>query len=234
MSWAAVASMGLSLLGGSASRSAARIQAQLDQARADADNIVREGKNVESAAKASFAGFMASLNNNRALDAAARAEAAGKTNAGRLADALTRGSIEEQLANAEQAGAYSASLAMNGVGGASSTAIARSLQLKQQRQAFMNKERGQLMQYDQLLQVAGIMPQAIASQDIGTYSASPDYSTTFAPIQQAQGNWLMDLAKGAMSNGGETGRQAVNTASSFFTSKPTVWQLMGDASGVQR
>lgn len=224
MSAMAIASIGMSLLGGAASRSAAKIQAKLDKAQADAANIVREGKNIENAAKASFAGFMSGLNNNRALDSAARAEAAAKTNAGRLADALTRGSVEDQIANAEQAGAYAASLAMNGAGGGSATAISRSLQLKQQRQAFMVKERGRLMQYDQLLQTAGIMPQAVAGMDIGTYSAAPNYAETFAPIAQPSGNWLLDIAKNP-----EALSALAGSAGTFFksSSSPTATMVLG-------
>ena len=166
MAYAAVASLGLGLLQGWASRSAQKVQNMLADAEAKASNTVREGLNQENAAKASFGGFMASLNNKRALEATGRAEANARQNLGRLTDALTRGSIEDQIANSEAAGAYAASVAMNGVGGASVDAIAQAQRLKVQRQSYFTKERGKQLTFDQLQQISGMMPGALDNLSI--------------------------------------------------------------------
>lgn len=211
---------GLSMLQGAAGRSAAKAENILRDGEAAAANIVREGQNIENAAKASFGGFMASLNNNRAMDAAGRAHASATKNLDRVGIALTRGSIEDQIANSEGAGAYAASVAMAGGGGSSIEAISRAQTLKQQRGDFYTKERGKQMTHDQLAQMAGIIPQTIASLDIGTYSAAIDYSTTLSKAKPVQGNALFDGLKGFVGGGGDLGSVA-QSASNFFTPAPT-------------
>lgn len=220
MAAAAFASLGLSLLSGWASRSAQKAQNIIYEAEAAAANTVREGLNIENAAKASFSGFMAALNNKRSLDAAGRAEGNARANLERVSIALTRGSIEDQIANAEAAGAYTAKVAMSGGGGQSVQGIGAAMRLKQQRQAFYTKERGQQMTYDQLQQIAGIVPQTIAGLDIGTHSAAIDYSTTFSKAKKVQGNFLLDAAGWAAGNPAAA-QQAAGAAGSFFSSGGT-------------
>ncbi len=221
---------GLSMLQGAAARGAAKAENIIKDGEAAAANIVREGQNIENAAKASFGGFMASLNNNRALDAAGRARASAGQNLQRLGDSITRGSIEDQIANAEGAGAYAASVAMAGGGGSSVDAISRAQQLKAQRGEFYTKERGKQMTHDQLAQMAGIIPQTVAGLDIGTYSAAIDYSTTLSKARPVQGNALLDFAKGYMGGGGDV-QQAAQSVSNFFTPAPSSRSMYSLSSG---
>lgn len=214
---AALASMGLSLLEGYASRGAQKAQNILHDAEAKAANVVREGQNIEGAAQASFAGFMANLNNQRSLEAAGKAQANARANLDRMGVALTRGSVEDQIANAEAAGAYTAITAMSGSGGSSVDSISTAMRLKQQRAEFYTKERGKQMSYDQLQQITGIMPQTIAGLDIGTYSAPINYSTTFSKARPVQGNFLLDAAKWAVNNPGGA-QQVAGGVSKFFSS----------------
>lgn len=216
MSYQAVASLGLGLLQGWASRSAQKVQNMLADAEAKASNTVREGLNQENAAKASFGGFMASLNNKRALEATGRAEANARQNLGRLTEALTRGSIEDQIANSEAAGAYAASVAMNGVGGASVDAIAQAQRLKAQRQSYFTKERGKQLTFDQLQQISGMIPQTYAGLDIGTYAAPIDYSVTFSKAKPIQGNFFLDALTWAAGNPAGA-QQAAGTIGGWFT-----------------
>lgn len=205
---------GLAILDGMAQRGAQKANNILYDAEAKAANVVREGKNIENAAKASFAGFMANMNNQRALDAAGKAEQSARTNLGRLTDVMVNGSIEDQIANAEGAGAYAASVAMAGGGGGSVDSISRAMALKQQRTAAYTKTRNKQLSYDALQQIAGIVPQTIAGLDIGTYSSAVDYSTALSKARKPQGNWLLDATRGFVAGGGSSAD--LDKAAAFF------------------
>lgn len=226
MSAAAMGSLGLALLAGAAERSAQRARNLVADAEAKAANTIREGQNIENAAKASFSGFMSALNNKRSLDSGGRSADAARANLLRMRDALTRGSIEDQIANAEAAGAYTASVAMSGGGGSSVDNIGAAMRLKQQRQTFYSRERGKQMTHDQLQQIAGVMPQTIAGLDIGTHAAAIDYSTTFSQAKPIMGNFLLDAAGWAAGNP-QAAQQAAGSASKFFQSaqSPSPYQL---------
>ncbi len=215
MSFFAAASLGLQLLGGSSARSQAKIDLMLGKAQADADNIIRKGRNEEAAARASFDGLISSLNNNRALKAAGKASAAARINAGRIQEAVTSGSIESQIANAEAAGAYAAGVAMAGAGGSSVDAIGSALRMKQARQDARMKRQGRQQIDETLARAAEIMPDAIAGLDINTYSAGVDYGQTFAPIKRNTGNALLDIAKWGFGNPTAAGDLASNIGKFF-------------------
>lgn len=137
-----LASMGLDLLGsiGQYRVQKAQYQAQrtIDAANVNASNLLRQGENEKAAARLSLSTYQQSLNNKRTARMFDEQITAVSTNFGRMLDASTRGSIQQQLAASEQIGKAVAAAAFAGVGGASTEKVEATLRM---RQALMEGER---------------------------------------------------------------------------------------------
>ena len=123
------------------------------------------------------------INNNRILKAGGKAQDAARQNIVRNADAFAKGSLEQRLGHAEQAGSYAANVASKGVGGASADAITMSLALQQSRQKQAASQNNEYMSYDQAKQAAGIMPSALEQLDMTVFSGGVDNSVVLPAIR---------------------------------------------------
>lgn len=123
------------------------------------------------------------INNNRILRVAGKQFDAASQNIVRNKDAHVRGSIEQQIQQAEAAGAYAANLASKGVGGASGDAISMTLALQQSRQRGATKQTQEYLDYDQAKQQAGIMPSAMNALDQTVYSGSVDNTVAMPEVK---------------------------------------------------
>ena len=123
------------------------------------------------------------INNNRVLRVAGKQFDAASQNIVRSKDAHVRGSIEQQIQQAEAAGAYAANLASKGVGGASGDAISMTLALQQSRQRGATKQTQAYLDYDQAKQQAGIMPSAMNALDQTVYSGSVDNTVVMPEVR---------------------------------------------------
>lgn len=171
---------GVSLAMGVATASNANAQgkraAGLAAVGTEADNKNRESRNQVAGSELGLANWMQAENNRRKLDAAGENFNSGQMMIARTRDADLRGSLEQQIAEAEAAGAFAANTVSKGVGGNSSDIIDLTMRLKNSRaQVAKEKNQGQL-NYEQARQVAGVIPQAVAGLGQVQYNAGIDFS----------------------------------------------------------
>lgn len=231
MSWSAAASLGLSLLSGAAQRSAQRAQNIVLNAQAAAENKIREGRNQEVAAYDALDKWVTSENNRRAARAGGEAFNAAQQTLARTQDSFARDSLERQIANAEQAGAFAANAAQSGTRGSSMSVIAYTIRAQQERQAQYAKGNQNFMSYDQLRQMAGIQQQTLEGLEIAGGAAGLDRGITLSEARKPQGNWLLDAAMWTIGNT-EGARQltagAAKMSGTFFNTQPGVRYQIGE------
>lgn len=190
---AAYTSLAISGFGAISSTSAARNQAKA-AARIDALNLMltreqiaaqrveRAAANQTKAAQGSLARYMQSENNKRTLNNAGKAHAAATQTLIRMQDSKASGDLENQLATAEAAGAFTANAAFAGTGGSAVDLIDMTMRLKASRAKAMQDQAGGYATYDQMAQITGIVPQAVGELDMGALSDGLDLSESFVPI----------------------------------------------------
>lgn len=188
-----LASLGLTLAGSFAANRVQNAESKLREAQVAGANSNRLAKNIERGAEASLARFMQSSNNNRRLRAAGKQLEAGTQTMIRTQDNMATTSIEQQLREAEQQGAYAANVASTGTGGNSVDMIDLTMRLKNSRQRAAVTQNNKYINYDMAQQLAGIMPQTIEGLDTSTYSAGMDHSTNMAYTRDRTGNAFIDL-----------------------------------------
>lgn len=211
------ASLGLSLLQGWTSRGLAQAQNTVAQAQAKADNVIREGKNVERGAVTALQLKLTEINNARRMRAAGQQFDAAQRTVLRLQDSFTSGDLENQIANAEAAGAYAANAAQSGTAGASIDTIDAAMRLRQARAAEYRTRNNGYVTADGLAQLAGIVPQGIEGLDLGQAVAGVDYTQTLPQTRPVQGNWALDVAQWMTKLDNREGlRSDVQKASAWF------------------
>lgn len=170
------------LLGYQVNKASAQAAYMVASAQAQAENKIRAANNERAAAAADLANFAIARNNQRKLESAGYAHEAAIVNRERMREQLTDQSIEGQIAAAEMAGAYAASVAMAGVGGGSVDAITQAAELKNQRRSFYQERNAGYAEYDQMSQIIGIVPQAVAEFDTTVALPNVDTGTTVGPL----------------------------------------------------
>lgn len=178
MFWMAFLAMGMKASETSQANVMGEAQQNQENARAKFTNEFRDISNIEKGAKGSLARWMQNENNNRVLAAAGRAEASAKETRLRTQDAVTARSLEQQVANMERAGAYAANVAFSGAAGGSVSTVSRAMRLRNERQARALSDQAGFVDYEQIKQIAGVMPQAIDQLQINTFTDSIDYQKT--------------------------------------------------------
>lgn len=173
-SWAAAADVGIGLLGAIGSN-------KLSRAKADADNAVREGNNQIASAQRGLAATIRGINNKRMMEAAGKNLDAATRNAGRTADAVTRGDFEASIKGAEQWGAQAAKSAGSGLGGGGIEAISRSTSLQIERRKELMESQGRDVTYEAAQQTTQIMSNALMGLEQGPLTARMDFSKSYAP-----------------------------------------------------
>lgn len=170
------------MIGYQTQTAAAKAQFTVAAAQAAAENKIRKANNERQAAAADLANFATARNNNRRLEAAGYQQEAAVVNRERMREQILDQSIEGQIAAAEMAGAYAASVAMAGVGGGSVDAITQAAELKDQRRQFYQERNAGYADYDQMQQIIGIVPQAAAEYDTRVAFPNMDTGYTVAPL----------------------------------------------------
>lgn len=178
----------------------------LSKDSADNNNMIREAGNAFLAAQAALSNTQRSIGNqNRAIAIGSQTNAEA-VNMARAQEAMTRGSVEQQIAAAGQLGALRADAAARGVGGTSADIMRATMQTTTSRLTSMQATKGAQMSFDQVMAAAGLRSNLITSQDYGQTVAGMNYQkdiaqTFLAPekspdITPAQGA-LMGAAGGA-------------------------------------
>ena len=162
----------------------AGVQAAASMKAAESQKELNKLNTETSNANSNTQRAIQTINNNRVLRVAGKQFDAASQNIVRNKDAHVRGSIEQQIQQAEAAGAYAANLASKGVGGASGDAISMTLALQQSRQRGAAKQNKEYLDYDQAKQQAGIMPTTLNSLDMTVYSGSVDNTVAVPEIRQ--------------------------------------------------
>lgn len=214
--WHLVVAGTLAVMQGNKVRMQDRAGNVLGTARAQAANTIREGKNEERAAQGSLARFMQSENNKRRMNAAGEVFNSAQEELYRTNDFNVDSSVERQLASAEVAGALAANSAFAGAAGGSSDVLALTTSLKAARQRRLQEKREKQITYEQVKQITGIMPQAVASLDMTSFNDGMDRSEDWNQyIDKSTTSWAGDFLKGAamayVSGGG--GNPSVATGS---------------------
>ncbi|WP_231892023.1 hypothetical protein [Burkholderia sp. MSMB1589WGS] len=178
----------------------------LSKDSADNNNMIRDAGNAFLAAQAALSNTQRSIGNqNRAIAIGSQTNAQA-VNMARAQEAMTRGSVEQQIAAAGQLGALRADAAARGVGGTSADIMRATMQTTTSRLTTMQSTKGAQMSFDQVMVAAGLRSNLITSQDYGQTVAGMNYQkdipqTFLAPekspdITATQGA-LMGAAGGA-------------------------------------
>ncbi|KVM61727.1 hypothetical protein WJ58_03985 [Burkholderia ubonensis] len=152
----------------------------LSKDSADNNNMIRSANNEFLAAQASLSATQRSISNqNRAIAVGAQTNAQA-VNMARATEAMTRGSVEQQIAAAGQLGAMRADAAARGTGGTSADIMRATMQGTTARLTTMQANKGAQMSFDQVMAAAGMRSNLITSQDYGTTVASMNYQKDIA------------------------------------------------------
>lgn len=243
MSYAAFASAGSSLIQGWATRRGMKIDQQVSshayqmQQRiqgannllADSEamwaNKLRAGQNRIVQAQANAENTIRKMNNLRLLKQGQAEHEAATINFQRNQDTMMQQDLESQIRNAEARGAYAASSALSGTLGSTVDGMEQTLGLKLDREQSYRDRQNSYVTYDQLRQIAGIVPMAIGGQDVSRSIPMLDYGYNFSQAQalgpdkliqpRIPGNFLTDILGWANKNP-DGFRQAGDTISSWF------------------
>jgi len=200
MAWpmliAAGVSLASSMLQGQQQQSAAKAQRKLDKANTAAANAVRGAGNKLAAAQSSLSNLMRSLGNQGKLRAGGEAVNALNTNLVRLLDHATTGSLNQQIAAAEQLGALRAATAANGTGGTAAAMLHQTMQLAHARATTTQGQHQQYQTHDMLMQRAGLQSNMALSVDVGQSFADIDHGIQLAPYRAMPDNGFMSWLSG--------------------------------------
>jgi len=219
-----------------ASQQIAAANNELFNQQAEIENALRAGQNRILAAQAAADAALRAISNQRILARAEDDYTQAAENFLRTQESLVQGDLEDQVAAAEQRGAYAASSALSGTLGTTIEGMEYSLRLKQNRAGEYAERQGNYLTHDQLQQMAGIVPAAISQLDTTTSIPALDYGYTFSqaktlgPETLAQpaiaGSFFTDGWSWALRN--EDGFNQVGASiSSWFTPKSTVADYIG-------
>lgn len=250
----AITSLGAGLVGGWASRYSQKLDfrvsnatymagrrvavannAMLDQ-QAAIENRLRAGQNRILAAQARTENVLRKIGNKRILMRTSLEHEQATENFLRTQEAANQGNLEEQLRAAEARGSYAAASALSGTLGSTVETMEGTLRLKQSRDAEYRERQQGYATYDQLKQLAGIVPAGVSQLDTGTSVPMLDHGVTFSQAKtlgpeqlvrpRATGNFFTDLMSWSLRNP-DGFRQVGDTLSSWFTSRKTVPDYLG-------
>jgi hypothetical protein len=162
----------------------------VNAANTDAANLVRAAGNEFSAAQASLQNALRSIGNREKMYVFGQQHNALEENEGRVMDSIVRGNLSTQLKGAAALGALRAQAAASGTGG-SSRDIMRSVSALAQGAAITSAAENQkYVQFDSLLQKAGLLRSAASGIDVGQALPRMDYGVNVAPVAQVPINAL--------------------------------------------
>jgi len=174
----------------------------IGQTNADAANAIRSATNQFQASQAVLSNLQRSLSNQSKLDTFGKQSDAVATNLARTQDAMTRGSLEQQITNAATLGALRADSVARGVGGTSAAMMRSTMQGTIARQQTQQDEKVKQLSFDALQTQMGLKRAAVNSLDFGQTLAPLDYGISTATLVQSPimppGRDLQSAALGAV------------------------------------
>lgn len=174
--WASAGAVGVNALGGVGTLLGTLGTRAIQDANADAANLVRGANNELRRANLTLAQTMRIINNQRIARAMSDQADAVTSTGIRAQDAFKAGRLDAGLRETEQLGAQAAQAAASGTYGGSVDAVRATLQLRNARLQEAAEAQGAVGQYDLIRQRAGIIERGIQSQDLRPMSAGLDFS----------------------------------------------------------
>lgn len=160
--------------------SAAKAQAIIAKANADAENTVRKARNEYEVSVAALNNTIRSSRNKQVLEAAGSQYNALGQNLVRLEDEVLRGKLESRISSAEALGELTAASSVMGVGGSAVDVIENTLRLQEARNSQQYQQNADYRVYDLRAQQSSMIANAVRSMDSGQDIANVDYSTSIA------------------------------------------------------
>lgn len=173
----------------------AAAQSTINKANADAENILRPTRNELTQAKGRLARANQIESNRRTAQAGGRALEAAVSNANRAKDNAVKGSLEQQIGFAEQAGAAHAKQAFAGITGSVVDMVNGTTALRRARITQDVTDKVATMGFDAKNVALDIQRAMIENQDTSSIMDNLDYGFSVASSPQAKnGNFDILLA----------------------------------------
>ena len=160
---AGLAMSGIGMIGGAQT---SKIQAAADRKRAEEQTKQSKAQQEGLNANSELSRQIQKINNARIMGAADKTFAAAATNLQRNRASRQTNSILSQVQQAEALGAYAANTASKGIGGSSADVIENTMRLRDAMQTQLRDTANAQADYDQVQQLAGIIPAAWNQQDM--------------------------------------------------------------------
>lgn len=206
----------------------------VNQANADAANMLRSANNSFAAAQATLQNTLRSLGNREKMRAYGQQYNALETNQARVIDGMVRGKLSARLRGAAALGALRADAAARGVGGTSGELMRSVLSLQTGAALTTAEDNEKYVQFDTLLQKQGLIRTAVNSQDLGQSLPNLDYGINIAPIAlnpitqlDYQGSAMSRAITGWLGGGGASTLSGL--LGSIGSSKPSGYVQAGPA-----
>jgi hypothetical protein len=180
MWWILAAKAAAGILQGQAQNSITKINNELADVKATAENKTRLVGARKVAAEGSLARFTQAMNNQRIMESGGSALGAAVVNYGRHKDDATRLSVSDQLQQAEQAGAMAAAQAASGTAGTAGDMVAGATAIRNSMVAQSIADKEGMADYDQSHRAESIMRQMVSGLDSSTIYDALDYSESVA------------------------------------------------------
>lgn len=156
----------------------------VNQANADAANLMRDANNAFSAAQGSLQNVLRTLGNQQKMYVYGQQYNAGEENEVRVMDSMVRGKLSAQLKGAATLGALRAEAAAKGTGGSSADIMRSVAALAQGAAETSTQDNQKYVQFDTLLQKQGLLRSAANSLDFGQTLPNMNYGVNVAPMAQ--------------------------------------------------
>lgn len=177
------------------------------------NEILRPSQNEKTSAFGALSRWTQAENNKRVLDTGAARLAAGTTNALRVHDQMTNGSLSEQITAAEQAGAAAAMQAFNGVFGGVADTVNATTTLRRDIGRTIAYKTGLSMKHDNAVMAGQLFSQMVGGLSNNLLLDVMDYSINQF-TEQKQGNPYTGAVLAAANKAVEMGLKATMGAAS--------------------
>lgn len=205
---------------GSASAGIARANNRLSAARAEASNKVRDAGNAFNLARFEQAVQLQAIGNRRRTEDLGDALAAAETNYARQKDLLTRGSFEDSIREAEEAGRQAAEAAAFGIGGDAVDVISGTTALRTARAQEDAARANTQMEWDFRAAKGNMILQAMTGLDNSSILADVDYAIDVGRQEYVANPWKQAIVAGLTNGGGQALTMAGTDAWKKYAMKP--------------
>lgn len=209
-----------SWLSGSASAGIAKANNRLSAARAEASNKVRDAGNAFNLARFEQAVQLQAIGNRRRTEDLGDALAAAETNYARQKDLMVRGSFEDSIREAEEAGRQAAEAAAFGIGGDAVDVISGTTALRTARAEEDAQRAAGQMQYDFRAAKGNMILQTMTGLDNSSILADVDYAIDVGRQEYVANPWRQAVMSGLMNGGAEAIAQVGTKAWNRYGPKP--------------